>query len=79
MRRISITAISFLVLLLSVSSTCATPAHRHATKCPTVRSHLLAANNRALLYIAPEPGGGSPEVFGCAVGRRPYILGLVPN
>jgi hypothetical protein len=80
-RRITISIIPVLTLLLVAASSSAVRSH-HTTvpKCPPAKAHVLLADAEAELYIAKErlPHSSEPEpvVRGCAYGhQRSYLLG----
>jgi hypothetical protein len=72
------------VTLLAASPGYATGSNRKPAKCPPGRSHLIAADAEAQVYL--RPGGSGPsgeyqaeEIFGCAYGgRRAYALSGPP-
>jgi hypothetical protein len=81
MRRIAISAIPVLALLLvAASPSVARVRHTTAPKCPPAKSRVLLADSEAELYTVkerllhfPEP---EPVVRGCAYGqKRSYLLG----
>jgi hypothetical protein len=80
MRRIAISTIPVLTLLLATSPSAARVRHTTATPCPPAKSHVLLADAEAELYTVkerlphfPEP---EPVVRGCAHGqKRSYLLG----
>jgi hypothetical protein len=83
MRRIAISAISLIALLLTASATATTrnPSRQAARGCLAGRSHVLAADSQAQIYEAPM-SLAFPEflsIYGCSYGhRRSYLLGPAP-
>ncbi len=81
MRRIAISTIPMLVLLMATASpSAARVRYTTAAKCPPGKSRVLLADSEAELYIVKErlPPYQEPEpvVRGCAYGsRRSYLLG----
>jgi hypothetical protein len=80
MRRIAISTISALALLLEAASPSA--AHvRHTTppKCPPAKSHVLLADAQVELYSAVEVvnmyNDKGARIHGCAYGHKSYLLG----
>jgi hypothetical protein len=81
MRRIAISTIPALALLLAAASpSTARVRHTTASPCPPAKSHVLLADAEAELYIVKEhlPPFPEPErvVRGCTYGqKRSYLLG----
>jgi hypothetical protein len=80
MRRIAISTIPVLALLLVASPSAARVRHTTAPKCPPTKAHVLLANAGAELYVVKErlPYLNEPEpvIRGCAHGqKRSYLLG----
>jgi hypothetical protein len=82
MRRIAISTISALALLLAAASpSAARVRHTPVTRCSPGHSHVIAADGQAQIYELPAssryPEFG--EVYGCTYGHmRSYLLGPVP-
>ncbi len=79
MRRIAISTIPVLALLLATTSLSA--AHETTRGCLAGRSHVLAADPQAQIYEAPM-SLAFPEflsIYGCSYGhKRSYLLGPAP-
>jgi hypothetical protein len=81
-RRIAISAISSVLVLVTASASLARPRHTAPGKCPPAHAHLIVADSQAQVYVRPESTGLSgpfenEEIYGCAYGRRrAYGLGL---
>ncbi len=78
MRRLTISAISAITLLVAVSATAAPARHNAPAKCRPGHSRLLAVDTQAQAYKVIDRDG-LLEAFGCVYGRRPYFLGRLPE
>lgn len=80
MRRITISTIFVAALLLATSASARHTRHKVPVKCSPGHSRLIAADTQAQVYVAPEPGGGFLDVYGCIYGHtRAYVLGPAPE
>ena len=74
--------ISVLVLPGTVTGANTTSRHRgQLVGCMPRHSHLIAADARGQVFLAPEPDeGGAEAVYGCVYGkRRSYFLGKIAD
>lgn len=81
MKRVAISTISVLLLLLlaAVSASAASGRQKALAKCQPGHSRLLAVDAQAQVYKMINEGGPFLEAYGCVYGRRPYILGRLPE
>jgi hypothetical protein len=81
MRRIAISALPALVLLLAASPSAARASHAAAPKCSPAKSHVLLADAQVEIYSMVEVidmyHDKGVVIYGCAYGRKPYRLGAI--
>jgi hypothetical protein len=76
MKRITMSTLFGLVLLLTSTASAARTRHTEPRKCRPQHAHVIAADPSALVYEAFDPPFGDLEIYGCAYGTRlSYLLG----
>jgi hypothetical protein len=80
MRRLAISVIPVLILLVTASSSAARVRHAAAPKCSPAKSHVLLADAQVELYSSVEVIDMSHDkgvtIHGCAYGHKAYLLGV---